>query len=227
MTTNQDNRLADRGYGYGSGILSPTHDRFVVNIPKNASSYLLDWGNHHRWTAAAINNIDYPHTLQEVIVVLRDPMQRWISGIAQYLTGYVLNVSGAYDWSTGPGPNDQQISADTFIEEYNQVVERLLFDNLNRFDDHVWPQCDFFQDLLVHIPKKFFYIDQNFDSNVSDYLGFLPIAELDRNQGDANPDIRKIQQFIRGRLNTRPELQERVHRAYAQDYKIIKQVFNQ
>ena len=227
MTTNQYNRLADRGYGYGSGILSPTHDRFVVNIPKNASSYLLDWGNHHGWTAAEINNIDYSHTLQEVIVVLRDPMQRWISGIAQYLTGYVLNVSDAYDWSTGPGPDDQQISADTFIEEYNQVVERLLFDNLNRFDDHVWPQCDFFQDLLVHIPKKFFYIDQNFDSNVSNYLGFLPIAGLDRNQGDANPDIRKIQQFIRGRLNTRPELQERVHRAYAQDYKIIKQVFNQ
>ena len=227
MTTNQYNRLADRGYGYGSGILSPTHDRFVVNIPKNASSYLLDWGNHHGWTAAEINNIDYSHTLQEVIVVLRDPMQRWISGIAQYLTGYVLNVSDAYDWSTGPGPDDQQISADTFIEEYNQVVERLLFDNLNRFDDHVWPQCDFFQDLLVHIPKKFFYIDQNFDSNVSNYLGFLPIAGLDRNQGNANPDIRKIQQFIRGRLNTRPELQERVHRAYAQDYKIIKQVFNQ
>lgn len=220
-------QLADRGYGYGSGILSPTHDRFVVNIPKNASSYLFDWGTHHGWTATEITNIDYPRKLQEVIVVLRDPMQRWISGIAQYLNGYVLNVTGAYSWNTGPGPNDQRISADAFIEEYNQVVERLLFDNLSRFDDHVWPQYDFFQDLLLHIPKKFFYIDQNFDSNISDYLGFLPMAGLDRNQGDANPDISKIQQFIRDRLNTRPELQERVHRAYAQDYKIIKQVFNQ
>ena len=227
MTTNQYNRLADRGYGYGSGILSPTHDRFVVNIPKNASSYLLDWGNHHGWTAAEINNIDYSHTLQEVIVVLRDPMQRWISGIAQYLTGYVLNVTGAYSRDTGPGPNDQQISADTFIEEYNQVVERLLFDNLNRFDDHVWPQCNFFQDLMPHVPRKFFYIDQNFDSNIGAYLGFLPRSGLDRNNGDSNPDTGKIQHFIRTRLNTRPELQERVHRAYAQDYKIIKQVFNQ
>ena len=220
-------QLADRGYGYGSGILSPGHDRFVVNIPKNASSYLLDWSNHHGWTAAEINNIDYPCKLQELIVVLRDPVQRWISGIAQYLTGYVLTVSGAYDWSTGPGPNDQRISADAFIREYNQVVERLLFDNLTRFDDHVWPQCEFFQDLLPHIPRKFFYIDENFDSNISDYLGFLPISGLDRNHGDTNPDTGKIQQFIRARLNTRPELQERVHRAYAQDYKMIKQVFNQ
>ena len=220
-------QLADRGYGYGSGILSPNHDLFIVNIPKNASSYLLDWSNHYGWTAAEINNLDYSHELQELIVILRDPMQRWISGIAQYLTGYVLNVTGAYSRDTGPGPNDQQISADTFIEEYNQVVERLLFDNLNRFDDHVWPQCNFFQDLMPHVPRKFFYIDQNFDSNIGAYLGFLPRSGLDRNNGDSNPDTGKIQHFIRTRLNTRPELQERVHRAYAQDYNMIKQVFKQ
>lgn len=220
-------QLADRGYGYGSGILSPVQDRFIVNIPKNASSYLLDWSNHHGWTAAEISNTDYPQKLQQVIVVLRDPMQRWISGIAQYLTGYVLNVTGAYSWDTGPGPDDQQISADEFIKEYNQVVERLLFDNLARFDDHVWPQCEFFQDLLPHVPRKFFYIDQNLDSNISDHLGFSLIPGLDRNHKDTNPDTSKIQQFIQARLNTRPELVERVRRAYAQDYKIIQQVFNQ
>ena len=220
-------QLADRGYGYGSGILSPAHDRFIVNIPKNASSYLLDWANHHRWRAGKINYVNDPHKLQELIVVLRDPMQRWISGISQYLTGYVLNITGVYNQDLGPGPDDQQISADTFIEDYNQVVERLLFDNLSRFDDHVWPQCEFFQDLMPHIPRKFFYIDQNFDSNISDHLGFTPMPGLDRNPGNTNPDTNKIQQFIRARLNTRPELQERVHRAYAQDYKMIQQVFNQ
>jgi hypothetical protein len=221
------NRLADRGYGYGSGILSPAHDRFIVNIPKNASSYLLDWANHHRWRAGKINHVNDPHKLQELVVVLRDPMQRWISGIAQYLTGYVLNITGVYSQDLGPGPDDQQISADTFIEDYNQVVERLLFDNLSRFDDHVWPQCEFFQDLMPHLPRKFFYIDQNFDSNISDYFGFTPMPGLDRNRGNTNPDTDKIQHFIRARLNTRPELQERVHRAYAQDYKMIQQVFNQ
>ena len=220
-------QLEERGYGYGSGILSPAHDRFIVNIPKNASSYLLDWSNHHGWRASKINHVNDPHKLQELVVVLRDPMQRWISGIAQYLTGYVLNVTGVYSPDLGPGPDDQQISADTFIEEYTQVVERLLFDNLSRFDDHVWPQCDFFQDLMPHLPRKFFYIDQNFDSNISDYFGFTPIPGLDRNCGNTNPDTNKIQHFIRARLNTRLELQDRVRRAYAQDYKIIQQVFNQ
>jgi hypothetical protein len=218
-------QLAERGYGYGSGLLSPDQSRFIVNIPKNASSYLLDWSNHHGWTSAEITNKDYPPTLKELIVVMRDPLDRWVSGISQYLTGYVLNVTGAYDWNTGPGPDDQQISADTFIGEYNQVVERLVFDNLSRFDDHVWPQCEFFQELVLQVPRKFFYIDQNFDNDIGNYLGFAPMTGLDQNRGESNPDTGKIQQFIRARLNTRPELIQRVQRAYARDYTIIQQAF--
>ena len=220
-------QLAERGYGYGSGLLSPDRSRFIVNIPKNASSYLLDWSNHHGWTSAEINNKDYPLTLKELIVVMRDPLARWISGIGQYLNGYVLHVTGAYSWDTGPGPNDKQISADTFIEEYNQVVERLVFDNLSRFDDHVWPQCEFFQELVPQVPRKFFYMNQNFDNDIGNYLRFAPITGLDQNRGESNLEIKKVQQFIRSRLNIRPELVERVQRAYAQDYKIIQQVFNQ
>ena len=216
-------QLAARGYGYGSGILSPDHDRFLLNIPKNASSYMLDWANRHGWTSTVIvqnNNI------KEMIVCVRDPVQRWISGVGQYLTSYVLNVTGAYSWETGPGPDDQQISGDDFIADYNQVVERLLFDNLSRLDDHVWPQIEFFENLLLTVPRKFFYIDQDFDQHIGEYLGFSPVSDLDRNRADSNPDTHKIQTFIRHRLNTRPELEQRVRKAYARDYELIKQVFN-
>ena len=217
-------QLASRGYGYGSGTLSPNHDRFLVNIPKNASSYMLDWANRHGWTSAVVaqnNNI------KEMIVCVRDPVQRWVSGVGQYLTSYVLNVTGVYSWEIGPGPDDQQISADDFIADYNQVVERLLFDNLSRLDDHVWPQIEFFENLLPAVPRKFFYIDQDFDQRIGEYLGFTPIGNLDRNRADSNPDTHKIQTFIRHRLNTRPELEQRVIKAYARDYELIKQVFNQ
>ena len=216
-------QLASRGYGYGSGIISPDHDRFLVNIPKNASSYMLDWGNRHGWTSVVVaqnNNI------KEMIVCVRDPVQRWISGVGQYLTSYVLNVTGAYSWKTGPGVNDQQISGDDFIAGYNQVVERLLFDNLARLDDHVWPQIEFFENLVPTIPRKFFYIDQDFDQRIGEYLGFDPISNLDRNRADANPDTHKIQTFIRDRLNIRPELEQRVRKAYARDYALIKEIFN-
>jgi hypothetical protein len=217
-------QLASRGYGYGSGILSPDHDRFLVNIPKNASSYMLDWANRHGWTSAVVVQ---SNDIKEIIVCVRDPVQRWISGVGQYLTSYVLNVTGAYSWKTGPGPDDQQISGDDFIANYNQVVERLLFDNLSRLDDHVWPQVEFFENLLPTVPRKFFYIDQDFDQRIGKYLGFNPISDLDRNRADSNPDTHKIQTFIRHRLNIRPELEQRVRKAYARDYELIKQVFNQ
>lgn len=219
-------QLKNKGYGYGSGVLSPDYSQFIVNIPKNASSYILDWSSRYGWgTTEILNNSNQQH-VKEVIVVLRDPLQRWISGIGQYLTSYVLNVTGAYSWETGPGPNDQQISGDEFVSQYNQVVERLLFDNLERHDDHVWPQCEFFENLLPNVPRTYFYLDQTFETKFSNYLNFNVIDGLDRNQGDTNPNTEKVQQFIKSRLNIRPELKQRVMAAYAQDYKLIKEVFN-
>ena len=221
-------QLASRGYGYGSGIRSPDHNRFLVNIPKNASSYMLDWANRYGWVSAMVDNTTPQNNcIQEMIVCVRDPVQRWISGVGQYLTGYVLNVTGAYSRETGPGPDDQQISGDDFVADYNQVVERLLFDNLSRLDDHVWPQIEFFENLLPAVPRKFFYIDQDFDQRIGEYLGFIPVDNLDHNRADSNPDTHKIQTFIRHRLNTRPALEQRIIKAYARDYELIKQVFNQ
>ena len=217
-------QLAKRGYGYGSGVLCPTQNRFLVNIPKNASSYLLDWASQHGWSGAQVGDQANWNHLQEVIVVLRDPVQRWISGVGQYLTSYVLNVTDAYSWETGPGPDDQQISGDEFIANYNPVVERLLFDNLSRFDDHVWPQHEFFENLLPNVSRKFFYIDQDFDNSIGNYLNFTPLNNLDKNSADSNPETFKIQNFIRQRLNTRPELKQRVIDAYARDYELIQQV---
>ena len=79
--------LADRGFGYGSGILSPDRSRFVVNIPKNASSYVLDWTVNFGWSTALAEHCS---NLSEIIVILRDPMDRWISGMSQYVKTYIL-----------------------------------------------------------------------------------------------------------------------------------------
>lgn len=220
------NYLASRGYGYGTGFLSPTSTQFIVSIPKNASSYMLDWSNHYGWTSAVVDTTSSWSKVQEMIIILRDPVSRWISGMGQYLTSYVLNVTGAYSWDTGPGPDDQFMSGDEFIANYNPVVERLLFDNLERHDDHVWPQIEFFENLLPWIPRKYFYMNQTFESDIGKYLNFDHIDGLDRNSGNTNPDTEKVQQFIKGRLNIRPELTQRVIDAYARDYKLIKEVFN-
>ena len=220
------NQLKNKGYGYSSGVLSPDASQFIVNIPKNASSYILNWTKHHNWSATEIDNNTRHQDVNEVIVVLRDPLQRWISGMGQYLTSYVLNVTGAYSWETGPGPDDQFMSSDEFISYYNPAVERLLFDNLDRHDDHVWPQIEFFENLLPSVPRKYFYIDQNFNTKFREYLKFDHIDGLDSNIGSTNPHTEKVQQFIKSRLNTRNELKQRVIDAYSRDYKLIEEVFN-
>lgn len=219
-------QLKNKGYGYGSGVLSPDASQFIVNIPKNASSYILDWAGHHQWHATEILSHPDNSVVQEIVVVLRDPLQRWISGMGQYLTSYVLNVTGAYSWDTGPGPDDQFMSSDEFVANYNPVVERLLFDNLERHDDHVWPQIEFFENLLPGVPRKYFYIDQTFNSKFGEYLNFQHIDGLDSNSGSTNPHTEKVQQFIKSRLNIRPELRQRVIDAYARDYKLIEEIFN-
>lgn len=211
--------LARRGYDIGSGLLSPDHERFIVNIPKNASSFLLNWTSQHQWRANSAHA--YDHEICELIVVLRDPVDRWISGVGQYLTSYVLNVTGAYDYSTGPGPADQQMSADQFISQYNTVVERLLFDQLATLDDHVWPQIDFFSDLLPQVSRTYFFINHTFEQQIASYLQLSIDPDLDRHRGDHNPETKKIINFIKSRLNTRPELIQRIKLAYPHDYKLI------
>ena len=223
-------QLARRGYGYGSGMLSPDCSKFIVSMPKNASSYMVDWASRHRWSSAVVGDSCDWHLIQEMIVILRDPVDRWISGMAQYLNTYILSVVGP----NGPIYNasdatvyDKKLTAEDWISQYNQLTERIIFDQISRFDDHTWPQCELFESILPAVTRKYFYLDKDFDQTISAYLNFAPYNDLDQNSKHANQNIKKLHEFFQHRLNIRPELKQRVIDAYAQDYKIIKQVFNQ
>lgn len=216
--------LLSRGFGYGSGVLSPTRDQFIVNIPKNASSYLLQWSTRHRWTAAQAQNHD---NIKEMIVILRDPVQRWISGMSQYLTTYIQSVYGP----NGPvfdgmitTEHDYFMSADMFISQYTDLVERLLIDVGSRFDDHVWPQSEIISELLPLCKRTYFFLDENLNTCLARYLGFTEFVDLDRNQGSNNPEQKKLQEFLKNRLNVRPELKQRLIKHYHKDYSLIDSV---
>ncbi len=222
-------QLSNRGFGYGTGSLNPVCSKFIVNMPKNASSYLLDWAGRHDWSMATVGDNCNWDQVQEMIVILRDPLDRWISGMAQYLNTYILSVFGP----NGPiyndnelTPHDNSLTADEWIQQYNQSTERLVFDLISRFDDHTWPQCELFENLLPGVSRKYFYLDKNFDAMISTYLNFEPASDLDRNHSGSNQNIKKLQEFFKHRLNIRPELEQRVIKAYARDYELIKQVFN-
>jgi len=217
--------LARRGHTYGSGILSSDHTQFIVNIPKNASSFLLDWTERFGWRA---NNIKpYSHEILETIIVLRDPVDRWISGISQYINTYILSVQGP----NGPIFPDEHttdfdyvMSAADFINGYNQNTERLLFDLIFQFDDHVWLQTDFFEDLCSQKNKTYFYLDNNFVEKISVYLNIDIVKQLDYNSSTSNYNMTALQDFFKNRLKLRPELEARIIKAYSKDYELINSV---
>jgi hypothetical protein len=215
--------LANKGFTYGSGLINPDRTKFIVNIPKNASSFLLNWSQDNRWTVAHAD--DVAQTLQEIIVILRDPLERWISGFAQYASGNILHAKRFYSTDTGPGPDFQYMSALDFIKNYNPLTERLVFDNLELFDDHVWPQQLFFKDLLPNLPRKYFYINENINNQLQKYFGWLPASDnLDRNDSNNDLDKKLIKQWLRGRLMQVPELQTTILNAYVEDYRLIEQI---
>jgi hypothetical protein len=219
--------LARRGYGYGSGMLSPDCSQFVVNIPKNASSLLNDWVGRNNWSSAVVgDNCDWSRC-QEFIIVLRDPLERWISGISQYINTYILSIEGP----NGPIYSVKQLtkfdfvmSADDFVSSYNQTIERLLFDVITQFDDHVWPQIDFFENLMPLVPRTYFYLDAEFNDKISCYLNIDIENNLDYNCSKNNHSMKKLQEFFINRLYVRPELKTRICQAYSRDYELINSV---
>jgi hypothetical protein len=171
------------------------------------------------------------NAVNQITVVLRDPVERWISGMAQYLKTYVLcpvGVNGPIypDSPRAYHAGNNPLSAQEFIDLYNLSTERLIFDNVYRFDDHVWPQYAFFYNLRPYAERKYFFLDQNFDKNFSPYVGGLPIPDLDRNEGAADPNTKTLQMFLKNLLDSRPDLLDRVKDAYKEDYALIKQAFN-
>jgi len=218
--------LIRRGYTPGSGNVNQDHTKFMVNIPKNASSYYSSWLNANGWSAANINNLN-AERINELIIILRDPLDRWVSGFAQYALSWILNASSFFNIKFGPGPNFQRKTGEDFVNNYTWLTERLIFDNLESFDDHVYPQYKFVEELLPNTPRVYFYIgDSNVDNKVSDHLklSFVSEGQLDRNDSNLNQDSKIIKNFLYSRINEQPELKQRILDAYSMDYNLIAQV---
>jgi len=186
---------------------------------------VLSWANANGWIAG---NCWEFGSVKEVLVILRDPVDRWISGIAQYINGFILNVHGP-NGPIFPGEPitelDYAMDAEQFIQQYTDVTERLIFDVISRFDDHVWPQWEILQG-FPNCEKKWFFLDDNLVDNLSSYLGWPVINGLDRNQGSTNINNKKLQDFFRQRLQIRPELAQRIRRHYQKDYELIARVIH-
>ena len=169
------------------------------------------------------DNIDYS-SVKELLIVLRDPVDRWTSGVAQYLVGRILNSVGYntfLDGDAGDTVEDQALSASAFIISYNALIERFIFDNLDLLDDHVWVQAEFFEWILPQVPRRYVVMSENFESDLL-ALGIQTFADGDRNFSGDDMDKAMLKHFFQQRLDLRPTLMKKVKMTYARDYELIR-----
>lgn len=185
-----------------------------VQIPKNASC----WVKHHFMPADAYNYYTngFDNDKHLALVVLRDPVERWISGVGQYLVGWL------------PGSKFYIDSID-----WESLTTKVVL------DDHTQPQSDFVAN-LPHDSVVWFKCDSNLPTNFIDFMKKynININLLDEKDDVTNifnitkkaqprsqsPAQQTIVDKIINKLNENPKYIDRIKEFYQDDYKLYNTV---
>lgn len=196
--------LVSRGYHPGGGLISP-EGVFYLNIPKNASTYTTNLLLDNGWDYRTLGKDS--GAITKYIALVRDPVDRWISGFATYVTGYVLGYGYGSDY---------------FVEDYNTLTERVIFDTLV-FDDHTTEQVKFIEQVDLS-NTTFFKLNKTYVQDIARYLqiDLHTNPALADNNSENNYDVKQISQFMRTRVEQDPALKEKIIRKYQCDYDLIR-----
>lgn len=194
----------NRGHVFGECMSRPDTDLMYVHIPKNASSWtkpnLKDWGwelyNYHT------DNLYHKHAL----VVLRDPVERWLSGIAEYMYLYHRTLDTAH---------------------FSNCLFDLVFDKI-AFDDHTEQQILFLEKLNLNNCtffwcgpqyRKFFgkfLNDQGMPNSYHNYE-YQHVTENDASR-------KKFKQIFKQTLNKNSKYIQNLNWYFTKDYNLINSV---
>ena len=171
---------------------SPDKSTIFVSIPKNASSFVSDWLTENGWTSRRIDSTDPKY----VALVLRDPVDRWCSGMAQYLSYLEIHP-----------------------EEYTSATDKLFFDVVNKFDDHTWPQHVFYEDVFPNRSKMLFRTDLDLQHTLKQHFRLQPPQTQNYNRSEDDSKKDKVEYF-KNKLQD-PILLDKVKQAYHRDYELM------
>jgi len=199
--------MQDQGYYPGGGMLSPNGEIFYLNIPKNASTYLTNTLKENNWVHW--NILDDHSTVKTTIAVIRDPLDRWLSGFATYAALHLFGYG---------------YGSDHFVEDYNDLSQRIIFDQII-FDDHTELQVKYVNQIINYEPV-FFRYNENLILQINSYLGYdlNTSSVVDANRSESNYDTNQVLKFINTQLTNNPDLKARVIQAYKDDYEFINSI---
>lgn len=192
-----------KGHVFGECMSKLDSELMYVHIPKNATSWtkpnLLDWDweffNYHT------DNLKN----KTALVVLRDPIDRWISGIAEYLYLYHPNID---------------------LVHTGRAFFDLVFDKIT-FDDHTEKQVYFIEGLDLS-RCIFFWFDDNYRKNFSNFLiqNQMPNRywNYEKQHVSNNEPIRKKFKEIFVEALENSKYLHQIQQYFKQDYDLINSV---
>ena len=196
--------LLGRGHKIGGGLISPDGDFFFLSIPKNASVFISSVLRQNNWQYSDLS----VYNGSNVICIIRDPVERWISGMATYVAANLLG---------------ENYGSDMFIDDYNELVERFIFDNII-FDDHTTPQIEFVNFVPANKHIEYFLANKiTLLDNLSKYIGNTLSFDLritNDNASQNNYDTNNLVNFFRTRLDQK--YVEKIKTTYRLDYFLLQ-----
>jgi hypothetical protein len=191
-----------KGHVFGECMSHPDTNLMYVHIPKNASSWtkpnLKDWGwEFYNYRCDSLYS-------KHAIIVLRDPVERWLSGIAEYMCLY-------------------HSAADT--AHFSKSLFDLIFDRI-AFDDHTEKQC-LFIDGLDFDNCTFFWCDKNYRQHFSKFLNNHGMNNRYFNYDyqhvtEHNAERQKFKTVFQKALEQNSKYLNNLKKYFVQDYQLIE-----
>ena len=176
-------------------LVNPAGTHKIILIPKNASTWFK-----HNLAPQGWQSRDYRHCSGRCLVVLRDPVDRWFSGVVQFCARKF-----------------PQVQHHTITEEFVQVIFSQI-----ELDEHTQSQFVFFRDADLD-NTDFVWMEQNFVDGVKAWSG-VTFAQPDPVYTTAQDHWR---QLLRDKLikiyHSRDDLQQRLQLYFQPEYEMIEQ----
>jgi hypothetical protein len=199
------NYYSHKGHVFGECISKANADLMYINIPKNASSWtkpnlLKDWAwekyNYHT------HNLYHKHAM----IVLREPVERWISGIAEYMYLYHRTIDTVH------------LSKPFF----DMVFDRIAF------DDHTESQVLFLQGIDL-TNCTFFNCDKSYKICFSDFLNKHGMTNSyyryeDQHVTKNSAERMQFQEIFKRQIETNSKYKQQVEGYFEKDFKLINSI---
>ena len=204
-------------FNTNGSYISPDKKTIYCGIPKNASSFIGQLLHYNGWNlfineedTLITTNTDMPISdVDNCFVVLRDPFDRWVSGITQYIATFEF---------------------DTLLGKDNAITGMDIHPHIIDTDDHTLPQHYYFANLHPGVDKTYFWVNKNLKNNM---LSFYNLTDNNKTalptNNEGKPDdsiiIRNILKTkILRYLDHNPLFKQQIINYYKKDYDIIGSV---